>query len=438
MLSHKPEDVGTEGWDTFGYFWMSGDKRRKQPGRLSWKPTQGGELRLFEPIVSTKQDFFWNVSEQIDINEDKRIFGISAGSSGQKYTLERGLMRRPTEVDISRIWHGVHLPKSRFLPGGKFCTISLSNSIGWLGVNQDSDFDFDSREFKISQTYTEEREPLFYSSGEKFGDIIIQRGVGQNTRLRLGSQLFQLPSFRINYNSSRNADLDKLLIIAKSLSTIITLGSSKSALVHPISFANNSLGYPKCVLYGGVNHEMSIVENNWRSQDIDISKMLFSYESIGASEGLSKYLMSAVEKGIEGMNHMISKFIFDNKFIDNEFQNLALAAEATYKLSTKSNKSIDFDTVLKWLISKIDNSITTRPPDNWIKTCCKIRNNITSHYGIGNEKYYYNMSECIDILYPLVVNAHLITYGIKSENAKEVFRNNSRYQNAIPIFGDIT
>lgn len=434
MLSPKPEDVATEGWDTFGYFWMVGDKRRKQPGRLSWKPTQGGELRLFEPIVSTKQDFFWNVSEQIDINEDKRIFGISAGSSGQKYTLEGGLMRRPTEVDISRIWHGVHLPKSRFLPGGKSCTISLSNSIGWLGVNQDSDFDFDSREFKISQTYTEEREPLFYSSGEKFGDIIIQRGVGQNTRLRLGSQLFQLPSFRINYHSSRNVDLDKLLTMAKSLSTIITLGFSMPALVHPIRFNDTPKLSTKCTLYGGVNHKMSTVEDNWRSQDIDISRMLFSYESIGAIEGLSKYLMSAVENGTEGMNHIISKFMFDNKFIDTEFQNLALAAEATYKLSNETNKSIDFDNLLRWLICKIDNSITTRPSGNWIKTCCKIRNNITSHFGIGNDSFYHNMSECIDILYTLVVNAHLITYGIKSENAKEVFRNNSLYQNAIKIF----
>lgn len=206
------------------------------------------------------------------------------------------------------------------------------------------------------------------------------------------------------------------------------------ALVHPISFANNSFGYPKCVLCGGVNHKMSLVENNWRSQDIDISKMLFSYESIGASEGLSKYIMSAVEKGTEGMNHIISKFMFDNRFIDTEFQNLALAAEATYKLSTGNKKSINFNNVLKWLRSKIDSSIELLPSDNWIKTCCKIRNNITSHYGISNERFYYNMSECIDILYPLVVNAHLITYGIKSENAKEVFRNNSSYLNAIPIF----
>ena len=120
MLSPKPEDVGIEGWDTFGYFWMSGDKRRKQPGRLSWKPAQGGELRLFEPIVSTSGDFFWNISDQIDINEGKRIFGTSAGSSGQKYTLESGLMWGSTEVDISRIWHGVHLPKSSSLPGGMY------------------------------------------------------------------------------------------------------------------------------------------------------------------------------------------------------------------------------------------------------------------------------------------------------------------------------
>ena len=434
MLSPKPEDVGTEGWDTFGYFWMSGDKRRKQPGRLSWKPAQGGELRLFEPIVSTSKDFFWNISDQIDINADQRIFGISAGSSDQKYTLESGLMWGSTEVDISRIWHGVHLPKSSCLPGGKSCTISISNSAAWLGVKQERNRDFNLGVFQITQSYSQEKVPLLYHNGKKFGDLVIQRGVGLNMRLRLGYQLFQLPSFRINYFSSRNTDLDKLLIIAKSLSTIITLGSSTPALVHPISFSNNSLGYPKCVLYGGVNHEMSIVENNWRSQDIDIPKMLFSYESIGSDEGLSRYLMSAVEKGTEGMNHIISKFMFDNKFIDNEFQNLALAAEATYKLSTESNKSVDFDIVLKWLISKIDNSITSRPPDNWIKTCCKIRNNITSHYGIGNERFYYNMSECIDILYPLVVNAHLITYGIKSENAKEVFRNNSLYQNAISIF----
>ena len=434
MLSPKPEDVGIEGWETLGYFWMSGDKSRKQPGRLSWKPAQGGELRLFEPIVSTKQDIFWNISDQIDINEDNRIFGISAGSSDQKYTLESGLMWGSAEVDISRIWHGVHLPKSSSLPGGKSCTISISNSAGWLGVKQERNRDLNPGEYQITQSYSQEKVPLLYQNGKKFGDLVIQRGVGLNMRLRLGYQLFQLPSFRINYFSSRNADLNKLLIIAKSLSTIITLGSSAPALVHPISFANKSLGYPKCALYGGVNHKMSIVENNWRSQDIDISKMLFSYESIGADEGLSKYLMSAVEKGTEGMNHIISKFMFDNKFIDTEFQNLALAAEATYKLSNKNNNSINFNNLLKWLRSKIDKSIALRPSDNWIKTCCKIRNNITSHYGIGNDKFYYNMSECIDILYPLVVNAHLITYGIKSENAKELFRNNSLYQNAIPIF----
>ena len=28
MLSPKPEDVGIEGWETLGYFWMSGDKSR--------------------------------------------------------------------------------------------------------------------------------------------------------------------------------------------------------------------------------------------------------------------------------------------------------------------------------------------------------------------------------------------------------------------------
>lgn len=434
MLSPKPEDVGIEGWDTFGYFWMSGDKRRKQPGRLSWKPAQGGELRLFEPIVSTSGDFFWNISDQIDINESKRIFGTSAGSSGQKYTLESGLMWGPTEVDISRIWHGVHLPKSSSLPGGKFCTISISNSAGWLGVKQERNRDLSPGEFQITQSYSQEKALLLYNNGKEFGDLVIQRGVGLNMRSRLGSQLFQLPSFRINYHSSRNADLDKLLTIAKSLSTIITLGSSMPALVHPMAFENNSFGYPKCVLYGGVNHKMSLVENNWRSQDIDIPKMLFSYESIGAGEGLSKYLMCAVEKGTEGMNHIISRSMFDNKFIDTEFQNLALAAEATYKLSTGSKGSINFNIMLKWLRSKIDNSIALCPSDNWIKTCCKIRNNITSHYGIGNEGFYYNMSECIDILYPLVVNAHLVTYGIKSENAKEVFRNNSSYQNAIPIF----
>lgn len=434
MLSPKPEDVGTEGWDTFGYFWMSGDKRRKQPGRLSWKPPRGGELRLFEPIVSTTKDFFWNISDQIDIKENNRIFGISAGAAEQKYTLESGFMWGPTEVDISRIWHGVHLPKSSSLPGGKSCTISISNSSGWLGVLQERNRDLNLGEFQIAQSYSEEKVPLLYNSGKEFGNLVIQRGVSLNMRPRLGYQFFQLPSFRIDYHSSRNADLDKLLTIAKSLSTIITLGSSTPALVHPISFANDFPGYPKCVLYGGVNHEMSIVENNWISQDIDISKMLFSYESIGATEGLSKYLMSAVEKGTEGMNHIISKLMFDNKFIDTEFQNLALAAEATYKLFHQGKKLVKFDVVLKWLISKIDNSITARPSKEWIKICCQIRNNITSHYGIGNERFYHNISECIDILYPLIVNAHLITYGIKSENAKEVFRNNFRYENAIPIF----
>jgi hypothetical protein len=267
--------------DEVGLFWLPDEPEKKVPGALIFDPETGGRLRLDGMLGANRSpEGYWRI-----LGQSQAI----ASTLEHCFVTERGALGGTSTWSVGEVYTQVHFTEGEDV---KFdmALVELEDMSSWLNVNGTAA----STQQRSDGTWTTNVEGRWLPKqtiSTDFGEIAIQQALDEKSMLPRAIALPQ--AYMCHLTTSGLTPKAEFLELVSDIQDLVSMGIDRTSAYTRIRFRHPD----------ALNHRQNRIDieyfATWRVSPGQHEKppreLIFSFDDIGGSAGLSSWLFLAAQ-----------------------------------------------------------------------------------------------------------------------------------------------